>query len=84
APKPGTAQPPGTTAPSPKPGTAQPPGTTAPAPKPGTAQPPGATAPAPKPPVAPAPKPGEKIAYLTFDDGPSPVTPHVLDTLKKY
>ncbi|MGN7468645.1 exo-beta-N-acetylmuramidase NamZ domain-containing protein [Brevibacillus sp. SAFN-007a] len=84
APKPGTAQPPGTTAPAPKPGTAQPPGTTAPAPKPGTTQPPGTTAPAPKPPASPAPKPGEKIAYLTFDDGPSPVTPHILDTLKKY
>lgn len=25
----------------------------------------------------------EKIAYLTFDDGPSEVTPEVLDTLKK-
>lgn len=36
----------------------------------------------------PAPEPQEKpkkIAYLTFDDGPSPrVTPRILDTLKAY
>lgn len=25
-----------------------------------------------------------KVAYLTFDDGPSPVTPQVLDTLKRF
>ncbi|MFD2372064.1 exo-beta-N-acetylmuramidase NamZ domain-containing protein [Brevibacillus sp. GCM10020057] len=38
--------------------------------------------PAVKPPVA---KPAtDKVAYLTFDDGPSAVTPHVLDTLKKF
>jgi len=30
-------------------------------------------------------KNGEKIAYLTFDDGPSEsVTPHILDILKRY
>ncbi|WP_432776753.1 exo-beta-N-acetylmuramidase NamZ domain-containing protein [Brevibacillus gelatini] len=84
APKPGTSQPPGSTTQAPKPETPQAPGATAPAAKPGTAQPPGTTTPAPKPPVAPAPNTGEKIAYLTFDDGPSPVTPHILDTLKKY
>lgn len=83
-PQSGTAQPPGATTQAPKPETPQAPGATAPAAKPGTAQPPGTTTPAPKPPVAPAPNTGEKIAYLTFDDGPSPVTPHILDTLKKY
>lgn len=31
------------------------------------------------------PKTGDKVAYLTFDDGPSAkVTPQVLDTLRKY
>ncbi|WP_442602975.1 polysaccharide deacetylase family protein [Paenibacillus sp. KN14-4R] len=30
------------------------------------------------------PRTGRKIAYLTFDDGPSPITMRVLDTLKKY
>ena len=25
----------------------------------------------------------EKVAYLTFDDGPSEVTPEILDTLEK-
>jgi len=25
-----------------------------------------------------------KIAYISFDDGPSNVTPKILDTLKKY
>lgn len=83
-PQSGTTQPPGSTTQAPKPETPQAPGATAPAAKPGTAQPPGTTTPAPKPPVAPAPNTGEKIAYLTFDDGPSPVTPHILDTLKKY
>lgn len=29
-------------------------------------------------------KPADKIAYLTFDDGPSIVTPHILDTLNQY
>lgn len=33
--------------------------------------------------VAVTPIPG-KVCYLTFDDGPSYVTPQVLDTLKKY
>jgi len=33
--------------------------------------------------VKPIP-PQEKIAYLTFDDGPTEVTPQILDTLKKY
>lgn len=28
-------------------------------------------------------KQGEKVAYLTFDDGPSPITSQVLDILKK-
>lgn len=28
--------------------------------------------------------PGRKVIYLTFDDGPSPNTPYVLDILKKY
>ena len=31
-----------------------------------------------------SPKQEEKIAYLTFDDGPSEITPGILDTLKKY
>ncbi|NRR20088.1 exo-beta-N-acetylmuramidase NamZ domain-containing protein [Brevibacillus sp. MS2.2] len=35
-------------------------------------------------PVPQTPKSSEKIAYLTFDDGPSPVTPRVLDTLKTH
>lgn len=26
----------------------------------------------------------EKVAYVTFDDGPSEITPGILDTLKKY
>ena len=30
------------------------------------------------------PKPAEKVAYVTFDDGPSEITPWILDTLKKY
>ena len=30
------------------------------------------------------PKPAEKVAYVTFDDGPSEITPGILDTLKKY
>lgn len=33
--------------------------------------------------VNPYNKDGKKVAYLTFDDGPSPNTPHILDTLKK-
>lgn len=28
--------------------------------------------------------PGQKVIYLTFDDGPSPNTPYVLDILKTY
>lgn len=28
--------------------------------------------------------PGRKVIYLTFDDGPSPNTPYILDILKKY
>ncbi len=28
--------------------------------------------------------PGRKVIYLTFDDGPSPNTPYVLDILKQY
>lgn len=35
-------------------------------------------------PIPQTPKSSEKIAYLTFDDGPSPVTPRVLDTLKTH
>jgi len=36
-------------------------------------------------PIVIKPKPLEpKIAYLTFDDGPSDITPQVLDILKKY
>ncbi len=27
---------------------------------------------------------GEKVAYLTFDDGPSSITPQILDILKRY
>jgi peptidoglycan/xylan/chitin deacetylase (PgdA/CDA1 family) len=34
--------------------------------------------------VNPYNKDGKKAAYLTFDDGPSTNTPHILDTLKKY
>ena len=30
------------------------------------------------------PQPAEKVAYVTFDDGPSEITPDILDTLKKY
>ena len=30
------------------------------------------------------PQPAEKVAYVTFDDGPSEITPGILDTLKKY
>lgn len=30
------------------------------------------------------PQAGEKIAYLTFDDGPSVITPKILDILDKY
>jgi len=38
-----------------------------------------------KPPaVKPAPPVADKVAYLTFDDGPSVVTPVVLDALKKF
>ena len=29
------------------------------------------------------PQPAEKVAYVTFDDGPSEITPGILDTLKK-
>ena len=29
-------------------------------------------------------QPAEKVAYVTFDDGPSEITPGILDTLKKY
>ncbi|UED71101.1 exo-beta-N-acetylmuramidase NamZ domain-containing protein [Brevibacillus sp. HD3.3A] len=86
------AKPPGTNTPAPStPEPAKPPGTNTPAPStPEPAKPPGTNTPAPKPPApaqkppaVPAPKPGDKIAYLTFDDGPSPVTPQILDTLKK-
>ncbi len=45
---------------------------------------PPATKPVLVPPVKATQKPAGKVAYLTFDDGPSPVTRHVLDTLKKY
>lgn len=34
--------------------------------------------------VQPSPAKTEKVAYLTFDDGPSPVTIQVLDTLKAF
>lgn len=34
--------------------------------------------------VSPQGEDGEKIAYLTFDDGPSALTPKVLDLLKQY
>lgn len=34
--------------------------------------------------VLPSPEMSEKIMYLTFDDGPSPVTEEVLDILDKY
>ncbi|MED1943304.1 MULTISPECIES: exo-beta-N-acetylmuramidase NamZ domain-containing protein [Brevibacillus] len=37
-----------------------------------------------KKPIPQTPKTSEKIAYLTFDDGPSAVTPRVLDTLKTH
>ncbi|WP_187147775.1 polysaccharide deacetylase family protein [Heliomicrobium modesticaldum] len=35
-------------------------------------------------PVAPVAKRSAKVAYLTFDDGPSDITPQVLDILDKY
>lgn len=34
--------------------------------------------------TVPSQEPIEKTAYLTFDDGPSELTPDILDTLKKY
>lgn len=34
--------------------------------------------------VNPSNEPSEKTIYLTFDDGPSPYTPALLDVLKKY
>ncbi|WP_315671518.1 polysaccharide deacetylase family protein [Clostridium sp. 19966] len=50
------------------------------------AKPPAAKPTAPQNPVAQPPVPKvKKVAYLTFDDGPSGnVTPKMLDTLKKY
>jgi len=55
-----------------------------PTPKPSQPQtPPVATAPGEQP-QAPATAESEKVAYLTFDDGPSIVTPAILETLKKY
>ena len=45
----------------------------------------GALAPvAPSPAPAPAPGSGGKTIYLTFDDGPSPNTPRILDILDAY
>ncbi|MET3290062.1 UNVERIFIED_CONTAM: uncharacterized protein YbbC (DUF1343 family)/peptidoglycan/xylan/chitin deacetylase (PgdA/CDA1 family) [Brevibacillus sp. OAP136] len=46
---------------------------------------PGTNTPATKPPATTVPqtKPAGKVAYLTFDDGPSPVTTKILDILKK-
>lgn len=83
-----TAKPGGTTQqpaaqPTAKPGaTGQKPATPTPKPKPGTST--GKTQqPTVKPP-APSKPATDKVAYLTFDDGPSVVTPQVLDTLKKY
>ena len=38
----------------------------------------------PAAPISKPTNPDEKVAYLTFDDGPSPVTPRVLATLKQY
>jgi uncharacterized protein YbbC (DUF1343 family)/peptidoglycan/xylan/chitin deacetylase (PgdA/CDA1 family) len=35
-------------------------------------------------PTAPPKPPADKVAYLTFDDGPSPVTRQVLDILKQH
>ncbi|MED4751401.1 exo-beta-N-acetylmuramidase NamZ domain-containing protein [Brevibacillus choshinensis] len=83
--KPATTGKPGTPS-TPKPGT---PGTSVPAKPTQPAVKPPVTPPAGKPPVTPpATKPAnpatDKVAYLTFDDGPSPVTPQVLDTLKKF
>ncbi|MGG1660381.1 exo-beta-N-acetylmuramidase NamZ domain-containing protein [Brevibacillus sp. NRS-1366] len=80
------------------PPTAKPEATTPPQTKPapgnsgssGTTVKPPAKPPAPVPAPKPAPKPvpdptgTDKVAYLTFDDGPSPITPLVLDTLKKH
>jgi uncharacterized protein YbbC (DUF1343 family) len=40
--------------------------------------------PAPVPKQPPAPPAAGKVAYLTFDDGPSPVTLHILETLKSF
>ncbi|MFY0543548.1 exo-beta-N-acetylmuramidase NamZ domain-containing protein [Brevibacillus sp. H7] len=40
--------------------------------------------PAPVPAAKPPHKTTDKVAYLTFDDGPSPVTRLVLDTLKQH
>lgn len=55
-------------------------------PVPGTPTPesPPAKAAAPAPNQNPAPPVAEKVAYLTFDDGPSPVTLHILETLKSF
>jgi uncharacterized protein YbbC (DUF1343 family)/peptidoglycan/xylan/chitin deacetylase (PgdA/CDA1 family) len=59
-----------------------------PVPKPPVTKPLESTQPAAKPPAAPkspaTPTATDKVAYLTFDDGPSVVTPQVLDILKKF
>jgi len=49
----------------------------------GTAVQPPAKPPAPVQKPAPVTNANDKVAYLTFDDGPSPITPLVLDILKK-
>jgi len=59
------------------------PKTPAPASKPAPSAAPAAR-PASQLPSKPAAKPADKIAYLTFDDGPSPVTRQVLDILKQH
>lgn len=68
-------------------GTAKPPVTKPPLPSTtgtnGTAVQPPAKPPAPVQKPAPETNPNDKVAYLTFDDGPSPITPLVLDILKK-
>lgn len=42
------------------------------------------TPPKPKASKKPAPAKPSKVIYLTFDDGPSPYTPRVLDLLRKH
>ena len=84
-PSPEPTTPPRQTTRTPKPTASSTPGTST---APPTTAPPSPTAkpkPKPKPTTAPStakPKPGGRIVYLTFDDGPSPYTPQILQILR--